>query len=187
MESLYAHALKLLVTRPHSRYELRTKLIRVCQRRKTTKLIRVRTVYQPLHCPTLTEEILQRLDDQTLLNDKEFAKYWREQREQYRPRSMYQLQGELRSKGIASDIMNEVLANYTELPAALRVANKKRHEKSTEIIRYLLGKGFQYTTAQHVVRKFEEDAQDSILAVPDPSIEEESEEEDDDEKEDSDE
>jgi len=179
MDSLYAHALKLLITRPHSKAELRTKLIKVCQRRKTTKLIRIRTIYQPLNCTELTNTILEKLDTQQLLNDNDFAIYWKEQREKYRPRSMLQLQNELRIKGITNDIISKILDNYDEFPLALRIGNKKRNKSKKEIIQYLSSKGFRYSTIQQVIQKFEEDKEKGIIEILNEVDEEDSNDEND--------
>ncbi len=45
------------------------------------------------------EATLQRLEESDLVNDLEFARYWVEQREQFRPRGTAMLQYELRQRG----------------------------------------------------------------------------------------
>lgn len=73
----------------------------------------------------MVEDVLQRLLTLKLLDDAAFAKYWVEQRENFKPRSRMALQQELLQKGIARDVIETALADLDETAAARRAAEKK--------------------------------------------------------------
>ena len=54
--------------------------------------------------------VLDSLELQGLLNDLEFAKIWSESRQRQKKLSKRVISSELRQKGVASDIIDEVLA-----------------------------------------------------------------------------
>src|SRR5687767_9245116 len=52
--------------------------------------------------------VVEKLKDLQLINDHEFAKWWIEQRQTFRPRGMHIIKMELKQKGVAEDIIQEV-------------------------------------------------------------------------------
>jgi len=74
-----------------------------------------------------TQKILTALSSHNLLDDLEFAKWWLEQRATFRPRGRQALKFELLQKGIAKEIINQVLQNQTpedEYQSAFQTAQK---------------------------------------------------------------
>ncbi len=66
------------------------------------------------------ESVLRRLAQAGLLDDAEFARYWIENREQFRPRGTRALRYELREKGVAEDVIAELLQQVDPLESAYR-------------------------------------------------------------------
>jgi regulatory protein len=72
--------------------------------------------------------VLDSLELQGLLNDLEFAKIWSESRQRQKKLSKRVISSELRQKGVASDIIDEVLAQVddeAEYEMAFALAEKK--------------------------------------------------------------
>ena len=71
---------------------------------------------------TAVADVLQRLSRAGLVDDAAFARYWVENRTQFRPKGRRVLVQELRQKGIASQVIEQALADYDEPAAAAQVA-----------------------------------------------------------------
>ena len=87
-----------------------------------------------------------------LLNDENFARYWVEQRESFKPRSHFALSMELRQKGISAEIIDTVLAEVDE-ETSVRTAAEKRARRllhlpedqfRLKLGRFLQSRGFSY-------------------------------------------
>jgi regulatory protein len=104
------------------------------------------------------QAVTDRLCRAGLLDDEAFARYWIENREQFKPRGQYALRHELRQKGIDSSIIDALLEDLDETESAYRVATKqlarwKRLDPSVrrkKMIDHMRRRGFSYETAQHV-------------------------------------
>ena len=68
------------------------------------------------------DDVLYRLSRVDLVDDDAFARYWVENRAQFRPKGKRILVQELRQKGIASCAIESALADYDERAAAEQVA-----------------------------------------------------------------
>lgn len=98
---------------------------------------------------------LQRLE---MLDDRAFARYWIEQRDNFKPRSNMALRQELAQKGIAGSIIDELLAPRDDYQAAAAAAAKRtgrwshlpQDEFALKMMRYLQGRGFGYGTCREV-------------------------------------
>src|SRR5258708_9977245 len=84
-------ALNYLSFRPRSREEVRRYL-----RRKETP-------------PEIIEAALARLDRLDFVNDRAFAQYWIETREQFNPRGARAIKHELRMKGVDREVVDELV------------------------------------------------------------------------------
>ncbi len=73
----------------------------------------------------VVERVLQRLQAVDLLNDADFARYWVDQRESFKPRSKMALQQELRQKGIERDLIDDAIAEIDEFAGASKAAQAK--------------------------------------------------------------
>ena len=100
-------ALNYLSYRPRSREEVRRYL-----RRKETP-------------PEIIEAALARLDRLDFVNDRTFAGFWIESREQFSPRGARALKNELRLKGVERDVVDELVDDERDEERALRAGRKK--------------------------------------------------------------
>ncbi len=100
-------ALNYLSYRPRSREEVRRYL-----RRKETP-------------PEIIEAALERLDRLDFVNDRTFAGFWIESREQFSPRGARALKNELRMKGVERDVVDELVDDEQDEERALRAGRKK--------------------------------------------------------------
>jgi regulatory protein len=141
---IYNAALVLLSYRPRSVAEVRRRLI------------------QKGHDAALVEEALERLQDQKVLNDEEFARFWVENRQSHRPRGSRALRSELRTKGVESEAIEGVLPQpEEEEPAAYRAARRKAESlrgQDWQTFRQRLGaflvrRGFGYDITGTVVKR----------------------------------
>ena len=102
-----ASAYHSLSHRPHSTQEIKQKLAR--------KQFGEETI----------DRAMAHLTNLGLLNDADFARFWRENRESFRPRSSTLIGMELRHKGVPPEIAGEATADMDDEASALRVGEKK--------------------------------------------------------------
>jgi len=138
-DKLYNMALRYAVMRPRSTWEMESYL----QRKKTT--------------PLLSQQILSKLSNLGLLNDRSFAESWVQSRRLLKPVSRRRLQAELRAKRVPDDITQAVLAeDETDERDTLRelVERKRRQTKyqdQTKLMQYLARQGFSYDDIKNVL------------------------------------
>lgn len=114
---------------------------------------------------------LHKLKNLSLLNDLEFAKWWIEQRNTFRPKPVRILKYELRSKGVANDIIEEALDDsplrqgsegQAELETARRVVAKKverfkrmpLEEGKKKLSNFLAMRGFSWDTIKQILEEY---------------------------------
>jgi regulatory protein len=110
-------------------------------------------------------ETLERLRRNRLVNDVDFAQNWVENRSDFRPRGRRALQMELRQKGIATDIIDEVLVDLNEDELAYRAAQKQARkyrrlewqDYRKKMIAFLARRGFNYGAAAPAAEKIWEE------------------------------
>ncbi len=138
-------ALNYLSFRPRSREEVRRYL-----RRKETP-------------PEIIEAALARLDRLDYVNDRAFAGFWIETREQFSPRGARALKNELRMKGVEREVVDELVDDEQDEQRALRAGRKKAlslvHTPDMDYATFrnrlgsfLLRRGFGYDVATRTVR-----------------------------------
>lgn len=107
------------------------------------------------------ENVLGRLAELSLIDDRKFAKLWIENRSEFRPRGKRALAYELRQKGIAQVVIDESLGgSVDEDELALRAARKyylklfslPRVEFKQKLIGYLARRGFNYAACDSAFR-----------------------------------
>ena len=111
--------------------------------------------------PSAIKRALARLEKLGLIDDRAFARYWVENREEFRPRGQRMLRWELQRKGVADEIIDEVLAPLDETATASRLARKRAsrllHLDEATFRRrlgaYLGRRGFAYSIISDVVRE----------------------------------
>ena len=145
---LYARALEYSLMRPHSAKEVRDYLWR---KTRSTK-VRVRATNELREKPGVSQEVADRvfarLIERGHVNDEAFTKYWVENRQATKGISSRKLVAELRSKGVDSGVIEQVMQNSPreEKSEIQKVLAKKRHRYDDEqkLIAYLMRQGFSY-------------------------------------------
>ena len=127
----YVRALDLVSRRPRSQREIRDYAFR----KQWTK--------------SNTERVIERLLERGYLDDAKFAEIFARSRANLRNYSTKRMKLELRKKGIASDIVDQVLTdseNFDENAALKNLIAKKRNRYDNEqkLIAYLARQGFSY-------------------------------------------
>jgi regulatory protein len=110
---------------------------------------------------TVVEQVLTRLTDLNLLNDREFARFWIEQRETFKPRSQRALRQELHQKGLSREIIDEAISSVDEMAAARKAAEKKAQNWShlpretffSKLGGFLQRRGFNYAITKTVTEE----------------------------------
>jgi regulatory protein len=95
------------------------------------------------------------------LDDAAFARYWVENRSQFKPLSHRALRQELRQKGLADSVIAEALGELGESDLAYKAAetqlrklrNRTERDFKTKMNAFLQRRGFSYSTTQDVVRR----------------------------------
>lgn len=143
LERARESALRYLEVRPRSQAELRQQL-----RKKK-------------YSEETIEKVIARLSDVQLVDDKDFAKYWVENREGFKPRSKRALQYELRQKGVASDDIARAVKKVDERDSAYRAAHAKAlrwKDLDAQTFReklsgFLARRGFDYSITRETVNR----------------------------------
>jgi regulatory protein len=107
------------------------------------------------------ETVIAKLKEQGLVNDLAFAQFWKENRQAFSPRSQWLTRSELRQKGVAEDIISQVVAEVDDEDSAYRAAiTKARHLPTADYqsFRHRLGdylkrRGFGYGVINHTLQK----------------------------------
>lgn len=142
-EVAHERALRFLAARPRSETEVRQRL----QKHKVA-------------APAI-EAVLARLRSAGLIDDQAFARYWVENRNTFRPRSVRALRMELKRKGVAGDALGEALddANDAEAAYALaanrapRLAALPEPEFRRKLSDYLARRGFSFDLIETVAAR----------------------------------
>ena len=132
----YDRAVKFLSYRPRSVAEVRRYLLN----KKIDELV--------------SEKIVSRLTDLQYLDDKEFARWWIENRTEFSPRGAYAIRQELRVKGVSDTIIAEAIERH--LPDAKepleklarrrvpRLSNEDQYSFKRKLSAFLQRRGFSY-------------------------------------------
>jgi regulatory protein len=142
-ERAYERSLRYLSYRPRSEQEMRRYL-----ENKDVE-------------PDVITQVIDRLRRMRLIDDAAFAEFWVENRENFRPRGAWALRGELRQKGVPSDLIEGALSDLDEESAALRASEQvvrryARLDHDTFLRRfmgYLQRRGFPYGLSRRIVEQ----------------------------------
>jgi regulatory protein len=140
-ESAYQRALNFLSFRSRSSQEIRHNLDK-------------HQVEEPI-----VDQVLDRLQRASLVDDRAFARHWVENRSHFKPRGKRALTSELYKKGISPAIIEEVLEELDEEALAWKCARKQVHRYQgleqesfqKKLYGYLNRRGFPYGICQAVV------------------------------------
>jgi regulatory protein len=113
---------------------------------------------------SLQKDLVKKLEHLELLDDGKFAKWWVEQRLQFRKKSKRELVLELRSKGIDKNTIADVLSEteFDEYKTAKDLLEKKKYrwekfddrKKRQKMTEYLARRGFSWDVIKSVVKEF---------------------------------
>ena len=149
----YNRALEFTLMRPHSSKEVRDYLKRKTLDRKVRvknkKTGEYKTVLKQGYDQSLVEPVFNRLTERGYIDDRRFAEAWLENRNITKGSSLKKLRLELAQKGIAQNIIEDVLTETDRDDIAeLRkiIARKaKKYPDQQKLIQYLLRQGFNYS------------------------------------------
>jgi regulatory protein len=107
------------------------------------------------------EIVINKLKEQNLVDDTAFAQFWMENRDMFRPRSQRLTRLELRKKGVADTIIDEVTHESNDMDSAYRVALSKAQrlpKQDYEIFYrrlgdYLKRRGYGYSVINQTVKR----------------------------------
>ena len=105
--------------------------------------------------------VLTRLKEQGLVDDMAFAQFWKDNRELFSPRSQWLTKLELRRKGVASSIIDQVVDTIDDEDSAYRAALSKAHSLPLSDYQsfhrrlgdYLKRRGFGYGVMNHTIER----------------------------------
>lgn len=140
---LYTRSLEYVLVRPRSQREMRDYLYR-----KTRDTRTLTGEIKKGVSPELTDKVFDRLKDKGYLDDEKFARFWMENRNVRKGSSTRKLKAELMSKGVASEIIETVVAgsDRSDKQEIKKIIAKKaaRYDDTQKLIAYLARQGFQY-------------------------------------------
>ncbi len=107
------------------------------------------------------EAVLTKLKEQGLVDDMAFAQFWKDNRESFNPRSQWLTKLELRRKGVASAIIDQVVNVIDDGDSAYRAAQSKARSLlwcdyqgfCRRLGEYLKRRGFGYRVIIHTVER----------------------------------
>jgi regulatory protein len=134
-------AFRLLSYRPRSEAEIRARLGRRFE-------------------GEIVEKVILQLRARQMIDDAAFAQFWMENRESFRPCSKRLLRRELKGKGVASEVIGEVLEGIDDEESAYRAAQRQGRtlERDYETFRRKLGaflarRGFSYGVINRTIER----------------------------------
>jgi len=113
------------------------------------------------------EAVITKLKEQGLVDDVAFAQFWQDNRQSFSPRSRWLTRFELRKKGVADDIIDQVVEDVDEADSAYRAALSKARSLSNSdyqsfrrrLGEYLKRRGFGYEVINQTIgRMWQEQA-----------------------------
>jgi len=107
------------------------------------------------------EAVLAKLKEQGLVDDMAFAQFWKDNRESFSPRSQWLTKLELRRKGVAGTIIDQVVNAIDDGDSAYRAAQSKARSLPLcdyqgfrrRLGEYLRRRGFGYRVINHTVEQ----------------------------------
>ena len=142
-DKVYGNALRYVAMRPRSEWEL----LSYMQRKK---------VDEPY-----IEQVMQKLRDLRLLDDRAFAESWVNSRRLLKATSKRKLRQELQQKRVAERIIEQVLradqANERDVLLELIAKKHSRYPDRAKFMQYLARQGFGYDDIKSALGRFEAD------------------------------
>ncbi len=145
-----AAAVRYLSYRPRSEFELRERLSR-----------------RSFDSDSI-EAALTRLKEQGLVDDTDFARFWRDNRQSFSPRSRWLTGLELRRKGVAEEVIDQVVGDVSDNDSAYQAALSRAHRLPASdyqsfrhgLAGYLRRRGFGYRVINNTVEQLWQEIRD---------------------------
>lgn len=115
--------------------------------------------------------VIARLKEQGLIDDEVFARYWKDNRLSFSPRSQQLIKQELRQKGVTVDMAGQAVANVDDEAMAYETGRKKYRLLGTagydefrrRLYSYLRRRGFSHEVATQVVERLWQERQSESI------------------------
>ncbi|MBI1743769.1 regulatory protein RecX [Candidatus Acetothermia bacterium] len=140
-----AQLLRLIKTRPRSKYEARTRL------------------RQKGFSNTVIEQVIEMAEANGLLDDEAFAKLWIEERALLKPKGQQALEQELREKGIDREIISKLLkeSSLDEYAAARQLIEERLsryrfenpQDRERKLSAFLRRRGFSFQLINKILKE----------------------------------
>jgi regulatory protein len=109
--------------------------------------------------PQVIAQALARLGEQKLIDDLAFARFWKDNRLSFRPRSKRTIEKELRTKQVAEEIIAEITQDIDDEKVAYELGlrrmsalwNLDYDHFCRRLTNYLAYRGFSHGTVRHTV------------------------------------
>jgi regulatory protein len=116
------------------------------------------------------EAVIARLKEQGLVDDVAFAQFWKDNRQSFSPRSRWLTRLELRRKGVAGDVIDQVVNAVDDNESAYRAAQSKARSLPVSdyqnfrrrLGEYLKRRGFGYGVIAHTVEQLWREREESL-------------------------
>ena len=108
----------------------------------------------------IVEKVVERLSEQSILDDKRFASQWVEERSNSKPRGRKLLENELHQKGVQSEIIQQALGSINSNGLALKAAHEYARKLQKiewvafrqKLSGFLMRRGFEYSEILPIVK-----------------------------------
>ncbi len=115
--------------------------------------------------------VITRLKEQGMVDDMAFAQFWKDNRESFSPRSQRLTKLELRQKGVANDIIDQVVDDIDDDDSAYRAALSKARSLPRSdypsfrrrLGEFLKRRGFSFGVINHTVERLWQDQVSSSI------------------------
>ncbi|HEX6798562.1 MAG TPA: RecX family transcriptional regulator [Ktedonobacterales bacterium] len=157
---LWDAALRFLAPRPRSRAEVRRRLLAPRRNREAPAAEAV-------------DHVLDRLQEQGLLDDQQFAAFWVENRDRFSPRGSRAIAQELRQRGVSRETVEEATTPELDEERALAAGRQRLRSVASldfagfraKLGPFLLRRGFSYEVAREAVRRLWDETHEGMDAV----------------------
>lgn len=163
IDRYYNLSLRFLSYRPRSEKELVDYLRKKVKSQKSKG--KIESQNEKTIDDNLIDKIITKLKEYKFVDDREFARFWVEQRTKFKHKPFRVIEYELKQKGIDKGLIEEVMASFDDkntfdLENAKKLAEKKLdfyrslppQKRQEKVMNYLLRKGFNYDIVKKALK-----------------------------------
>jgi regulatory protein len=126
----------------------------------------------------IQDAVINKLSGQGLVNDSAFAQFWADNREAFRPRSQWLTRLELSRKGVANEVIDQVVNTIDDEANAYRAAQSKARQLSgadyptfrRKLGGYLQRRGFSSSVIKGTLERIRQDQKRPNNLVSQPGL-----------------